>query len=142
MQVTSQKLLRLLFIVIWLLALAHIAAEHFYLYWTYRWLDIPIHLLGGVWLGLGGVWLVHYSGYVPRLAARLSTSAAALLSGILIGLLWEVYEHVVWQVSGYGLPDGYALDTVIDLCMDVTGAFAGLFLYCTVVSASTEPTRL
>ena len=131
MHESGNTILRTLFILVWVLALIHIAAESYYWYWTYRWLDIPMHLLGGVWLGLGVLWLRNHTQYVRHLWDRipLHNVGIALLAGVCVGLVWEGYEYVVWQYVGTGLPAQYVQDTVLDVLMDSVGAVAGYFLY-------------
>ncbi|KKS86003.1 MAG: hypothetical protein UV60_C0004G0080 [Parcubacteria group bacterium GW2011_GWA2_43_11] len=53
----QERILKLLFIVIWVLALVHMTAEYYYLYWTVRWFDILTHFLGGLWVGIAVVWV-------------------------------------------------------------------------------------
>jgi hypothetical protein len=127
MSMKQHTLLRILFLLIWILAITNFVAEYYYLYWTYRWLDIPMHFFGGVWVGLATLWLFLRSGYVFKdMPSSVNTFVTALVGGFCIGFLWEVYEYVVWQVSGKGLPVNYLGDTVLDLCMDLLGA---LFAY-------------
>jgi len=119
----EHALLKLLFVLIWALAIAHMTAEYYHLYWTYRWLDIPMHFVGGVWVALAMVWFCFRSGYVRNVRPLFSLFTAAVIGGLLIGLAWELYEFVVWQVSGSGLPYNYLQDTLMDLTMDLLGGF-------------------
>lgn len=115
--------LKVLFMLIWVLALAHGAAEYYHLYWMYRWLDVPMHFLGGMWVGLAVMWFCFRSGYVwNQHTPPFSIFTAALVGGLLIGFIWELYEYVVWQFSGKLLPDNYLGDSLLDLVMDVVGA--------------------
>jgi hypothetical protein len=89
----------------------------FSLFWAYKWIDIPLHFLGGAVVALGyqSKLLTH------RVRYQFSYSfVATLVFVILIGLLWEVYELVV----GPRLP-GYLTDTLIDLIMDLLGGMVG-----------------
>ncbi len=126
----QQHILKLLFVLIWVLALANGVAEHLFLYWTYRWLDIPMHFLGGTWVGLAGVWVWRYAGYVrPAWSARGHVVTVACTTGLLLGIVWELYEYVVWYLTGTGLPANYLPDTELDVVMDVAGALtAGLLV--------------
>ncbi len=120
---TSDRLLRTLFILIWVLVIANAVAEHWYLYWVYRWLDMPMHVLGGVWLGLAGLWLWYWSGLRVARMSAVPAFVVALGAGVLAGVAWEGYEFVLWQLSGKGLPAHYLTDTFTDLSMDTLGAF-------------------
>ena len=104
----------------------HMAAEHYYFYWTYWWFDIVMHGLGGFIIGSLALWILTYEySPVPQLApARLMT---AIVIVFLIGALWEVFEYVVGS-NLYEIFDSYALDTVMDLAMDLCGALIAFAL--------------
>lgn len=129
LELYQEKILKTLLILIWSLALIHMTAEYYYLYWTIRWLDICTHFLGGVWVGVAGVWFWFFSGYMrePQSPEK-HILPVALITGLVVGVVWELYEYVVWQLSGAGLPPNYIPDTSLDLVMDITGAFVGFFL--------------
>lgn len=93
-----------------------------FLFWYYPWYDAPLHILGGVVIGLWG------SAVASRV--RLSTRATTLLVGALalvVGVAWEVMEHV----AGFReLTDvGYFVDTAQDLACTLGGALATIGLY-------------
>ena len=112
-----------------MLALIHMTAEYYYLYWTIRWFDIVTHFLGGLWVGIAVVWVWHFSGYVRKMyMPDRSTVFVALLGGLLVGLTWELYEYIVWMMTDAGLPPGYVGDTLLDLIMDITGAGVGFLI--------------
>jgi hypothetical protein len=129
MKVIQEQVLKILFVLIWVLALTHMTAEYYYLYWRLDWFDILTHFLGGLWLGVASLWLVYFSGYVrkPQIPGN-STFLTTLFVGLLIGFVWEFYEYVVWQWSGQGIPLGYIPDTKLDLIMDVIGSGVGFFV--------------
>lgn len=119
----QHTLLKVLFVLIWMLALANGIAEQYHLYWIYRWFDIPMHFFGGVWVGLAVLWLCFRSGYVwKETGPPLSALVIGVVGGLLIGFVWEVYEFVVWQISGAGLPLNYVPDSLLDLVMDFLGS--------------------
>jgi hypothetical protein len=126
----KEELLKVLFILIWVIALVHMAAENFYLYWTFRWFDILTHFMGGIWVGLAGLWVWYFSGYIREV--RRPTGRAILVAlgaGFVIGILWELFELAVWYLAGNGLPSNYGPDTLLDLIVDMAGALAGFGLY-------------
>ncbi len=134
MRLDGDKLLRALFVLIWVLVCIHIAAEYYYWYWTYRWFDVPMHILGGMWLGITGIWLVHYSGYLRGRLRNLSYVVTALLTGIVAGSAWELYEYGVLHLSKSGIPVNYLMDTLLDLAMDTAGAFVGYVFFRQIVT--------
>lgn len=127
----SRRLLRTLFILIWALAAVHVAATYFYWYWIYRWIDIPMHFLGGVWVGLAALWFWYHSGHIDSKRISMRPLVFVLLAGLGIGLLWEMYEYVLWYITEESLPSNYVADSILDIIMDVLGAFVsyGVFGY-------------
>lgn len=83
-------------------------AEH--VYWTHRWTDIPMHLLGG---GVIGVFL---SGVLER--PHLSIFFSIVL---LAAMGWEVFEYF-FNIAVEGSGRTYVLDTAYDLVNGVFGA--------------------
>lgn len=89
------------------LALVHTVASEQYLYWTYRWLDTPVHILGG--FALGSLLIAFLFRYRPLY----------FVAGMLIvGVGWEVFEVLL----GLPRPPDYLLDTAQDLVNDTLGA--------------------
>lgn len=110
-----------------LLALLHHSALFFGLYWLYSWFDMPVHFLGGLWVGLAALWLL--LRFAGDTVSRGRLAALILGSGIAVGAAWEVFEYNI------GLApishQVYVVDTVLDLSMDLAGALAafGIALY-------------
>ncbi len=136
MRMSTERIPAVLFFLIWGITLFHLAAEQYYWYWQYRWLDIPMHFLGGVWLGLAGIWVIYHIEWFKNIRDRTTPLLAALLAGLVIGILWEGYEFVVWQLAGNGLPIGYWEDTAKDIVIDIIGAYCGYLLYRCCFTAS------
>ncbi len=96
-----------------------IAALQFLLYWKYLWLDIPMHLLGGVTTALGLSVYTYGRNKTPHFFSSILGYACFAFC---IGVLWEVFELVV----GFSIVDEYFIfDTFLDLCMDVLGGGLG-----------------
>jgi len=102
-----------------LLACFHAAALTFSLYYIYLWLDMPMHVLGGVTIALG-----YHSSYVlKKYTQRLPhTLLATVIAAFVVGAGWEAYEYGVGLVTG-GLFS--AADTLKDIVMDCAGGALG-----------------
>jgi len=114
------------FVLIAIIAILHLTAYVFFWYWTLWWFDILMHFLGGVWVGLSALWFFYLSGYVVRPKTDFKTMFLFVLASIIaIGVLWEIFE---FAVGAYDKAN-YALDTTIDLTMDIIGSMIGLFIF-------------
>lgn len=100
------------------LAVVQLFAVFFSLYWVYHWLDIPMHIFGGLVVALGYLAFVERFE-LPRTASGLN---ATLLATLVVGLGWEAYELVTGAFFRDVAPLG---DTMLDLLMDLVGAALG-----------------
>jgi hypothetical protein len=117
-----------LFVVIWCIALVQLSAEYFYWYWTYKWFDIPMHFLSGLWVGLAALYLSFHTTYLSEQVRRVAPFLLAIGAGLLVGLVWEGYEYLVWVYTDT-LPPNHRPDSLLDLVMDVLGAGIGWLVY-------------
>src|SRR3989344_1525866 len=83
----------LIAIIIVLIAVLHYAAIVFYIYWVYWWFDIMMHVLGGLSIGLFLYWFFYRSAIVS--SPRLSSWAFIIAGSIVVGIGWEIFEHVM-----------------------------------------------
>jgi hypothetical protein len=104
-------------IVIVLIGITHVSALQWSLYWHYIWLDVPVHFAGGLWLALAGSWMLLRGGQ------RMEVSTVFSMV-VFLGVAWEVFE----LAAGVPMEENFALDTVIDLTMDVLGGVFGFII--------------
>lgn len=102
-----------------LLACFHAVALTFSLYYIYPWLDMPMHILGGITIALG-----YQSSYIFKKFAQFlpHTFLATLAAALVIGGGWEVYEYAVGVMTGSIFS---AADTMKDISMDALGGAVG-----------------
>lgn len=125
----KQKLFLEQFILLIIIAVLHFLALQFYLYWTFWWLDILMHFLGGLWVGLTALWFFFFSGYVYKnvnLVRNTKIFLITIASVIVVGVLWEVWE--LWAELVFVNETGYFLDTSLDMVMDTLGGIVA-FIY-------------
>ncbi len=79
-------------------------------YWTYRWLDIPMHIFGGVTLA---------TLFVGILPANSRMQLLLLLVFAFVG--WEIFEYF-FDLTVTRSGTEYWIDTVADFCNDAFGA--------------------
>lgn len=101
------------------LALIHYLSLEFFLYWKYLWLDIPVHILGGITVAFGIALAPFFRIMLPN---YLRTFLGYSILVLCAGLGWEVFEYM----AGISIVDSdFFADTLIDLCMDIVGAVIG-----------------
>lgn len=104
------------------IAVVHTVSINFFLYWKYVWLDIPMHVLGGVACALGYATLPFFGVKF----SEVHTSLFWFLSfTLLIGLVWEVFEYCA-GVSR--IETDFIFDTAFDFGMDAVGGILGYVL--------------
>lgn len=117
------------FILIIIIGIFHHIALQFYLYWVFPWFDMLMHFLGGLWVGLVGIWYVYFSGIIKNIniksARQMRIFSISIITVVIIGVLWEIFEVYSGVLS---IEENYWFDTSLDILMDTSGASAA-FLY-------------
>jgi hypothetical protein len=111
-----------------IIAVVHYLAMSLELYWRYWWLDIPMHVVGGVFILLLWATMIDLR-VVTRSSMRVKT--AVIVVGIVI-VLWEVFGVVVEQ----GFKVDFVTDTSIDLLCGAVGGAIGYILVRVLYSLS------
>lgn len=126
---------RFLTLALLVIAAAHLVFSIFYLYWTMRWIDIPMHFLAGVWVGAAaGSFLLHGA---PDFAKEKRHVLFHILfitgAAFFVGVFWEFFEFFL---STYIAKDPRVVsmgnlytDTLFDLTMDFLGSAVAVFLF-------------
>ena len=103
------------------------------------WLDIPLHIFGGMGVAFFTLWFMVWTGIAPLdesrtwLAGRMRLAfpggapwwwwLGGVLGGIgLAALGWEVLEACAFYYPRQPFPPGYPIDTIKDICNGVLGA--------------------
>ncbi len=98
-----------------LLLVIHSLGNEYGLYWSFQWLDIVTHLLGGVSVGIITAFILWRFSFVY-----------ALIMIVAIIVAWEFFELFVAQISVNGVE--FITDTATDLLLGGLSAFL-LFMY-------------
>lgn len=115
-----------------LLLVLYIGAIWFGWFDTYAWFDIPMHFLGGLWVG--ALFLFLSRGFFQHemyghAIERLKIVSLMVAYGSFVGVLWELFEFVMssyWEI----FKQNSIQDTLGDLTMDMIGALAyGLVIF-------------
>lgn len=120
--------IRSTFFLIIIIAILHILAIKYYWYFYFPWIDLIMHFLGGFWVALALLWIVHFSG-----AARFDGAGfryffyPAIIITLIVAVGWEVFEYI-FRLTQMG--NNYGRDTVGDILMGLLGAAAAsLYTY-------------
>lgn len=119
----------------WVLALlivligsANGLAEYKHLYFYVWWLDIPMHLFGGLWVGLSILAYVFSCRYEWVKNDAVRTAFLLAVSGtFLVSIGWELFEFYVDRLDGLIRFD--LIDTISDVCNGMIGAGVGTALF-------------
>lgn len=105
---------------IFFIFIVNFLANKFYWYSAIWWSDMPMHFLGGLWLGLILIWLFNFQDLSLRLISKI------ILGVFLIGVGWEFFEFVF---NNYIAKNQFnTLDTISDIFFDLAGgSFAILY---------------
>ncbi len=102
------------FIILIILAIGNYLGVKFNLYWFYRWYDIPMHILGGLWVSLFSVFLFNYlRRFFPIYFSRLNISYVVFFVILFITICWEIFE--IFGGITFIKDTGYWLDTISDI---------------------------
>ena len=101
------------------LAVIHILALHFALYWYFWWFDMPVHAFGGVIISLGLFTLRD----LKLFSNRNITFIKVMLLVLAIALVWEAFEIYV----GLSSLREY-VDTLSDIFRGICGGAFGYVL--------------
>jgi hypothetical protein len=97
----------------------HMIAHTFYLYWIYRWVDIPMHILGGVMAGFYSALALRVFGYKEKVVL-------ILIGVVIVGIAWELLE-LYFKVDTLNFR--YWIDTTKDLVNDTIGGIIAIYIW-------------
>ncbi len=115
----SIRLISLIFFIF----IVNYIANAFYWYSLIWYFDMPMHFLGGFWLGLYYVWLFP----LKESETLLSFVVKAILGVLLVGILWEIFQILVNNFIAQNPFD--ALDTLSDIFFDLAGGSCALIYF-------------
>lgn len=117
----KKKLLIRIASLILFIFILNLLAMKFYWYFSIWWFDMPMHILGGFWVGLTLIWFLE-----PK-NLSFNTIVKIILGVLLIGIAWEVFEIIVNKTI---IQNPFnTLDTISDVCFDLAGAFISIFYF-------------
>ncbi len=116
-----KKLSKSLFYLMFFIFIVNSLAVKFYWYSSVWYFDMPMHFLGGLWVGLALVYI--FSPKQKNFTAFLKILALVLF----IGVGWEVFEFIFNNVIAQNSFN--VLDTVSDIFFDCAGGTLAVLYY-------------
>jgi uncharacterized protein YacL len=116
------------FLVIIVVAILNHFGGQFYWYWTHRWFDIPVHMLGGLSVGFAALWFwAHFMHLKVIRFLKLKALGVVILAIFFVGISWEIFELLGGITN---MTDrGYWPDTIGDIINDFIGAIFAYFIF-------------
>ena len=112
--INKKKILVRITSLILFICVLNFMAMRFYWYTSMWWFDMPMHFLGGLWVGLVFLWLLKPKEF------NFLTILKIIFGVLIIGLSWEIFEILVNHLAAQ---DPFnTLDTLSDLSFDLMGA--------------------
>lgn len=117
----KKLLLRVAFLICFIFLINALAIK-FYWYYSIKWFDMPMHFLGGFWVGLAFLWFLN-------IKSTDKISVYKIILGVLfVGLCWEVFEFFVNNLYLARYPFDKT-DTIQDLFFDLFGGFLSVIYF-------------
>ena len=117
-------LIRLIFLIFFIFLLNYLAMK-FYWYSSIWYFDMPMHFLGGLFLGLSIIWILSYKNLSLELSLKLIFKI--LLGVLVIGVSWEIFEILFNNIIAQ-MPFN-TLDTISDIFFDLAGGTFAIFFF-------------
>ena len=105
-----------MFLLIVFISIMNALAFMFSWYWRVPWLDMPMHFLGGLWVGSVALWF-----YSQSIRGKLYSIFFVSIGAVLIvGGLWEMFEFSADSLISFS-EQNKAIDTASDIMFDIIG---------------------
>ncbi len=117
-----KKLFIKLTIFLYIIAVLHFLALYFSWYWSIWWYDIPMHIMGGFWVGGMVLWLyfLYRKEEIDENINRFRVVMISLVATLIIGILWELFEFSLDTFVIFKTND--LVDTASDIINDIIGS--------------------
>lgn len=116
----KKLLIRLASIIIFIFAINYIAMK-FYWYSSIWYFDMPMHFLGGFWVGLACIYIFSLKDFNFKFILKV------LICVFLIGFFWEIFEILVDKSITQNLFN--TLDTLSDMFFDLAGGSVSIIYF-------------
>lgn len=120
-KINRKKLLIRITSLVFSIFILNFLAMKFHWYFSIWYFDMPMHILGGFWLGLVFFWFFQIKDL------SFINISKIILGLLLIGFLWEFFEISVDKIITE--KSFSTLDSFSDICFDLVGGFFAIFYF-------------
>lgn len=126
--ISKRKLIKAALILVLAIGIINFVASYFHWYWSIWWFDMPVHFLGGVFVGMLSIYLLYKKISVWKIGKQdLRILMMVLVGTFVFGFLWEIFEFFVQGSSNGNLAN--VVDSVSDICFDLAGGIFAFLMY-------------
>jgi hypothetical protein len=116
------------FFVLVVVSVLNYLGGQFYWYWIHKWFDIPVHMLGGVWIGFTTLWLLaKFMNLKVMKVFRMKALGIVIFAIFFVGISWEIFE-LLGGITNMA-DSAYWPDTVGDIINDFIGGMLAYFVF-------------
>src|SRR4051812_43487253 len=114
----KRKLLKAIIILMIFIFSVDTIMVKFHWFFTIWWSDMPMHFLGGLWVGLFFIYVIYTRNLFMQKFAMVVSCV------LLMGIFWEAFEFLAFNHIG---KDSFnILDTLSDVFFDVSGGLCAI----------------
>lgn len=118
----SKKIFQQLASLVIAIFILNFLANKFHWYYSIWWFDMPMHFMGGFWLGMVFFWF--FKVRELNLSVNLKFLARLVAWVLFIGVAWELFEYYFINYVAQNNFD--LLDTLSDLFFDLFGGITAV----------------
>lgn len=123
----QKKLLWTSLLMITIISVLHHAALDYHWYFTHRWIDIVMHVLGGFWIAITALWFtLRFVHDESVLSDKKHLARIIFISVFIVGTIWEIFEFLSGNTFLHTA--NFWTDTISDMINNIIGG-AALYLY-------------
>jgi len=118
----KKKLLLISFITILITAILHYLSIKLNWYFTFKQIDIIVHILGGFWIAITAIWFcLEFKHIETIINYKTKYFIAILVYVLIIGVIWEIFELISGNTFLHS--SNFWTDSTSDMINNFLGGF-------------------
>jgi len=121
----NKKILFISLATIFIVIIFHFFALQNSWYWRVRWIDIPVHIIGGFGVALLSVWIALKFKHINNICNyKIKSFLIIFVSVLSVGIFWEIFELII-RFTHFGRAN-YWEESLVDV---INGLIGGVIAY-------------